>query len=1119
MKFCKTIVTFCLFLLLFSFSSFKALAQAPTKGPADPTCDASEVVSLCSEVYTNVPVSTFLTVWSAATLTDVTIDGNAMKLYENVDFLGIETPGPTFQDITSMTDLHLDIWTPNMTTFRVKLVDFGPDCAFGGGDDTEHEIAMTPTLNAWMSVDIPIADFIAGGLTATPNKLAQIILSGQPAGSGTVYVDNLLFSGSCDPVMAGAPTTGPADPTCDASEVVSLCSEVYTNVPVSTFLTVWSAATLTDVTIDGNAMKLYENVDFLGIETPGPTFQDITSMTDLHLDIWTPNMTTFRVKLVDFGPDCAFGGGDDTEHEIAMTPTLNAWMSVDIPIADFIAGGLTATPNKLAQIILSGQPAGGGTVYVDNLLFSGDCNNSVMINAPGVAAPPPNCDPSDVLSLCSSEYPQVAVSTFLTSWSSASLTNVQVAGTDIKLYEDVDFLGIETPGPTYLDISSTTDLHLDIWTPNMTTFRVKLVDFGPDCAFGGGDDTEHEIAITPTLNAWMSVDIPIADFIAGGLTTTPNKIAQIILSGQPAGAGTVYVDNLMFSNDCNNVLNPLPICPELVWSDEFDGSALDLTKWTPQLGDGCPSLCGWGNNELQYYQAQNAVVSGGTLEIIAKEESVAGYDYTSARLRTINLGDWTYGRFEASIKLPEGQGIWPAFWMLSTNEVYGTWPQSGEIDIMEYLGQQTDRVFGTLHFGQLFPNNQNISNGYILCEGGFNDDFHEFAIEWDVDIIRWYVDDILYGTLTPADLAPQAWPFNRDFHLILNMAVGGNLPGPPNASTVFPQTMEVDYVRVYQGQFASLAGNNSVGFQAQGQTYTVANAVAGASYNWSVPSGASIISGQGTSSIVVDWGDSSSAGLVTVSIDDGCNVDELSMNVCVAEETVSVLDCVLENFDDEALIVFKESIGTLEEIVNPDPSGINTSGMSGKYTRDPSQQFDNLQYSTTAIPDASQFVNGTRTFVLDMWTAAPVGTTIILQLESDALSQPVNFPIGRHSRYQAVTTIQNGWETLTFQFIDRPDSGVPDTDVDNIVFLFNPNSFTDDIYLFDNFEKFCTDTAEECLPPVPVVEVIPTMGEWGLACLMILLMIFGLVGIRQEEPYIGIFEINKVDKQRRNAYK
>jgi len=173
MKFCKTIETFCLFLLLFSFSSFKALAQAPTTGPTDPICDALEVVSLCSEVYTNVPVSTFLTVWSAATLTDVTIDGNAMKLYENVDFLGIETPGPTFQDITSMTDLHLDIWTPNMTTFRVKLVDFGPDCAFGGGDDTEHEIAITPTLNAWMSVDIPIADFIAGGLTATRYKICS----------------------------------------------------------------------------------------------------------------------------------------------------------------------------------------------------------------------------------------------------------------------------------------------------------------------------------------------------------------------------------------------------------------------------------------------------------------------------------------------------------------------------------------------------------------------------------------------------------------------------------------------------------------------------------------------------------------------------------------------------------------------------------------------------------------------------------------------------------------------------------------------------------------------------------------------------------------------------------
>ena len=136
---------------------------------------------------------------------------------------------------------------------------------------------------------------------------------------------------------------------------------------------------------------------------------------------------------------------------------------------------------------------------------------------------------------------------------------------------------------------------------------------------------------------------------------------------------------------------------QLVWSDEFDGVAVDASKWVFQTGDGYPALCGWGNNELEYYRSENATVSGGLLTLTAREEVFGGRDYTSARLRTINLGDWLYGRLEMRAKMPIGQGIWPAFWMLSTNEVYGTWAASGEIDIMEYLGHQPDEVLGTIH--------------------------------------------------------------------------------------------------------------------------------------------------------------------------------------------------------------------------------------------------------------------------------------------------------------------------------------------------------------------------------------------------------------------------------------
>jgi beta-glucanase (GH16 family) len=239
---------------------------------------------------------------------------------------------------------------------------------------------------------------------------------------------------------------------------------------------------------------------------------------------------------------------------------------------------------------------------------------------------------------------------------------------------------------------------------------------------------------------------------------------------------------------------------QLVWHDEFDGTQLDLTHWEPQIGTGCPELCGWGNNELQYYRAQNATLAGGFLTITAKRENFGGANYTSARLRTRNRADWECGRFEMRAKMPIGQGIWPAFWMLPTDEVYGGWAASGEIDIMEYLGHDPDRVFGTLHYGGPYPQNQSSSGSFTLASGTFNDDFHVFVLEWEPCEIRWYVDGFLYSTKTNWNSTggPYPAPFDQRFHLLLNLAVGGNLPGPPDPTTVFPQQLIVDYVRVYQ---------------------------------------------------------------------------------------------------------------------------------------------------------------------------------------------------------------------------------------------------------------------------------------------------------------------------------
>jgi beta-glucanase (GH16 family) len=244
---------------------------------------------------------------------------------------------------------------------------------------------------------------------------------------------------------------------------------------------------------------------------------------------------------------------------------------------------------------------------------------------------------------------------------------------------------------------------------------------------------------------------------------------------------------------------------ELVWSDEFEGSDIDESKWSYDLGDGCdisPDLCGWGNNELEYYtdRAENSFISDGKLVIKAEKETplyLGQHQYTSARLVTKNKGDWKYGRIDVRAKLPIGRGLWPAIWMLPTEEIYGGWPRSGEIDIMEYVGHEPQRVFGTIHYGHDFWRYN--SQGLELESGTFADDFHIFTVLWNESCIQFQMDGKNVGEPnTRTTTLPTTFPFDQKFHILLNVAVGGNLPGNPDANTVFPQTMEVDYVRVYQ---------------------------------------------------------------------------------------------------------------------------------------------------------------------------------------------------------------------------------------------------------------------------------------------------------------------------------
>jgi beta-glucanase (GH16 family) len=241
---------------------------------------------------------------------------------------------------------------------------------------------------------------------------------------------------------------------------------------------------------------------------------------------------------------------------------------------------------------------------------------------------------------------------------------------------------------------------------------------------------------------------------------------------------------------------------KLVWSDEFSDDKLDMSKWEYMIGDGTkynlPS--GWGNNESQFYRAENAIIENDNLVIIAKKENYLNKKYTSARIRSLNKGDWKYGRIEFRAKFPSGQGIWSAIWMLPSDNLYGGWAASGEIDIVEHLGHENKIVHGTLHYGGTWPENTSTAAAFTRSKNSFSDDFHLFAMEWEEGIIKWFVDDSLYQTQTSwySGNAKFPAPFDQRFHLLINVAVGGNWPGPADGTTLFPQKLEVDYIRVYQ---------------------------------------------------------------------------------------------------------------------------------------------------------------------------------------------------------------------------------------------------------------------------------------------------------------------------------
>ena len=350
-------------------------------------------------------------------------------------------------------------------------------------------------------------------------------------------------------------------------------------------------------------------------------------------------------------------------------------------------------------------------------------------------------------------------------------------------------------------------------------FDIKVISLSPGATLtvkiDSGFPNLAQLALSASqysVGDWRRVAINFADLVPQGAGLDLENVVNAFVFEVTGGDAEVYLDNIFITHSCPEVggcsaairtndplasydlPSPYPGYTQ-VWGDEFSGTALNTYDWNYETGNNN----GWGNEELQFYREDNTSVADGMLTIEAREEDFGGNNYTSSRLTTRNKQCFRYGRIDIRAQMPRGQGMWPALWMLGTSFSGFNWPAIGEIDIMEMVGGsgREDTVFGTAHWDNA-GSYATYGNETTLTSGTFSDDFHEFSIEWDETVIRWYMDGVPYSELDITSAGQSE--FREEFFLIFNIAVGGLLPGSPDNSTVFPQRMLVDYIRVFQKQ-------------------------------------------------------------------------------------------------------------------------------------------------------------------------------------------------------------------------------------------------------------------------------------------------------------------------------
>ncbi len=530
-------------------------AVKPSEPAPTPALSPDSVISLFSNAYVNVPVDTWNTGWefSTAETQDLKINEDDIRRYKNLNFVGIEFSSQPI-DASLMTHFHIDIWTPDPTdlpkAFKILLVDFGADRAFGGDDDSSHEIAIvSPQLKtgSWVSLEIPLSSF--SGLTSKA-QLAQMVFSGDLP---NLFIDNVYFyigggdSGPTEPTEA-APEPGRA-----AEDVISVFSDAYPDLEGSDLNPDWGQATVvTEVSIDGNNTLSYSGLNYQGIQLASST--DVSGMDFLHIDYWTANSTLLNVFLISSGP---------VETQYSLEVPTDGWTGIDIPLSEFSSVDLT----DLVQFKFDGN----GSIFLDNIYFY---KGSGSTGEPLEAAPTPTQGEATVVSIFSDVYDNLEGTDFNPDWGQATVVSeVSIAGNNTLSFSNLDYQGIQLAMGQ--DVSELNFLHIDFWTGNATSLNVFLISSGP---------VEIAYDLEVPTEGWSSVDIPLTAFDPVAL----DDVIQFKFEGN----GNVFFDNIYFYSDGGGVVTepgeaaPIPLRDSAnvisIFSDVYPN--LEATDFNPDWG-------------------------------------------------------------------------------------------------------------------------------------------------------------------------------------------------------------------------------------------------------------------------------------------------------------------------------------------------------------------------------------------------------------------------------------------------------------------------------------------------------------------------------------------------------